>query len=120
MPAAAEASTLLVHCSAQSCSEQAQGVHPCTPARRSEAAPSLKAPPSPCSAVTKGPCFSKLPGEHSPALALPEMSAALDTQQKNGRAHKAVLVEKRTHDNTLLAAVPAYNQELEAHYNIER
>ncbi len=31
-----------------------------------------------------------------------------------------MLVENRTHDNTLLAAVPAYNQELEAHYNIER
>lgn len=33
---------------------------------------------------------------------------------------RTVLVEKRTDDNTLLAAVPAYNEELEAHYNIER
>lgn len=33
---------------------------------------------------------------------------------------RTVLVEKRTGDNTLLAAVPAYNEELEAHYNIER
>lgn len=33
---------------------------------------------------------------------------------------RTVLVEKRTDDSTLLAAVPAYNEELEAHYNIER
>jgi sigma-E factor negative regulatory protein RseB len=33
---------------------------------------------------------------------------------------RTVLVEKRTDENTLLAAVPAYNEELEAHYNIER
>ncbi|MBM0105120.1 MucB/RseB C-terminal domain-containing protein [Steroidobacter sp. S1-65] len=33
---------------------------------------------------------------------------------------RTVLVEKRTDDNTLLAAVPAYNEELETHYNIER
>ena len=33
---------------------------------------------------------------------------------------RTVLVEKRTGDNPLLAAVPAYNEELEAHYNIER
>lgn len=33
---------------------------------------------------------------------------------------RTVLVEKRTDDNTLLAAVPSYNEELEAHYNIER
>ena len=33
---------------------------------------------------------------------------------------RTVLVEKRTDDSTLLAAVPAYNDELEAHYNIER
>ena len=33
---------------------------------------------------------------------------------------RTVLVEKRTDDNSLLAAVPAYNEELEAHYNIER
>jgi sigma-E factor negative regulatory protein RseB len=33
---------------------------------------------------------------------------------------RTVLVEKRTDDTTLLAAVPAYNEELEAHYNIER
>jgi sigma-E factor negative regulatory protein RseB len=33
---------------------------------------------------------------------------------------RTVLVEKRTDDNTLLAAVPAYNEELESHYNIER
>lgn len=33
---------------------------------------------------------------------------------------RTVLVEKRTEGNTLLAAVPSYNEELEAHYNIER
>ena len=33
---------------------------------------------------------------------------------------RTVLVEKRTDENTLLAAVPAYNEQLEAHYNIER
>ena len=33
---------------------------------------------------------------------------------------RTVLVEKRTDDSTLLAAVPAYNEELEAHYTIER
>ena len=33
---------------------------------------------------------------------------------------RTVLVEKRTDANTLLAAVPSYNEELEAHYNIER
>lgn len=33
---------------------------------------------------------------------------------------RTVLVEKRTDENTLLAAVPEYNEELEAHYNIER
>ncbi len=33
---------------------------------------------------------------------------------------RTVLVEKRTDANTRLAAVPAYNEELEAHYNIER
>lgn len=33
---------------------------------------------------------------------------------------RTVLVEKRTDDSTLLAAVPSYNEELEAHYNIER
>jgi len=33
---------------------------------------------------------------------------------------RTVLVEKRTESNTLLAAVPSYNEELEAHYNIER
>jgi sigma-E factor negative regulatory protein RseB len=33
---------------------------------------------------------------------------------------RTVLVEKRTDDNTLLAAVPSYNEQLEAHYNIER
>jgi sigma-E factor negative regulatory protein RseB len=33
---------------------------------------------------------------------------------------RTVLVEKRTDDNTLLAAVPSYNDQLEAHYNIER
>lgn len=33
---------------------------------------------------------------------------------------RTVLVEKRTDDGTLLAAVPSYNEELEAHYNIER
>lgn len=33
---------------------------------------------------------------------------------------RMVLVEKRTDDATLLAAVPSYNEELEAHYNIER
>ncbi len=33
---------------------------------------------------------------------------------------RTVLVEKRTDDSTLLAAVPAYNEDLEAHYNIER
>ena len=31
-----------------------------------------------------------------------------------------MLVEKRTDDRTLLAAVPIYNEQLEAHYNIER
>ncbi len=36
------------HCPAQSCSGQAQGAHPCTPARRSEAVLRRKAPPSPC------------------------------------------------------------------------
>jgi len=33
---------------------------------------------------------------------------------------RTVLVEKRTDDSSLLAAVPAYNDQLEAHYNIER
>ncbi|MET0534365.1 MAG: MucB/RseB C-terminal domain-containing protein [Steroidobacter sp.] len=33
---------------------------------------------------------------------------------------RTVLVEKRTEASTLLAAVPSYNEELEAHYNIER
>lgn len=33
---------------------------------------------------------------------------------------RTVLVEKRTDANTLLAAVPSYNEQLEAHYNIER
>ena len=33
---------------------------------------------------------------------------------------RTVLVEKRTDDSTLLAAVPSYNEQLEAHYNIER
>ncbi|MET0536040.1 MAG: MucB/RseB C-terminal domain-containing protein [Steroidobacter sp.] len=33
---------------------------------------------------------------------------------------RTVLVEKRTDDSTLLAAVPAYNEQLEAHYSIER
>jgi len=33
---------------------------------------------------------------------------------------RTVLVEKRSDDSTLLAAVPAYNEQLEAHYNIER
>jgi sigma-E factor negative regulatory protein RseB len=33
---------------------------------------------------------------------------------------RTVLVEKRTDAATLLAAVPSYNEELEAHYNIER
>lgn len=33
---------------------------------------------------------------------------------------RTVLVEKRTDDSSLLAAVPSYNEELEAHYNIER
>lgn len=33
---------------------------------------------------------------------------------------RTVLVEKRTEANTLLAAVPSYNEELEAHYIIER
>ena len=32
---------------------------------------------------------------------------------------KELLVEKRTEGNTLLAAVPSYNEELEAHYNID-
>ena len=31
-----------------------------------------------------------------------------------------MLVEKRTDDNSLLAAVPSYNEQLEAHYSIER
>ena len=33
---------------------------------------------------------------------------------------RMVLVEKRTDANTLLGAVPSYNEELEAHYSIER
>jgi sigma-E factor negative regulatory protein RseB len=33
---------------------------------------------------------------------------------------RTVLVEKRTDASTLLAAVPSYNEQLEAHYNIER
>ena len=33
---------------------------------------------------------------------------------------RTVLVEKRTDDRTLLATVPIYNEQLEAHYNIER
>ena len=33
---------------------------------------------------------------------------------------RTVLVEKRTDDATLLAAVPAYNEQLEAHYSIQR
>jgi sigma-E factor negative regulatory protein RseB len=33
---------------------------------------------------------------------------------------RTVLVEKRTDDNTLLAAVPSYNEQLESHYSIER
>ena len=33
---------------------------------------------------------------------------------------RTVLVEKRTDDSTLLAAVPSYNEQLEAHYSIER
>jgi sigma-E factor negative regulatory protein RseB len=33
---------------------------------------------------------------------------------------RTVLVEKRTDDSTLLAAVPAYNDQLEAHYSIQR
>lgn len=33
---------------------------------------------------------------------------------------RTVLVEKRTDESTLLAAVPSYNEQLEQHYNIER
>ncbi|MGH8177116.1 MAG: MucB/RseB C-terminal domain-containing protein [Steroidobacter sp.] len=33
---------------------------------------------------------------------------------------RTVLVEKRTDDSTLLAAVPSYNEQLEQHYSIER
>ena len=33
---------------------------------------------------------------------------------------RMVLVEKRTDDRTLMATVPIYNEQLEAHYSIER